>query len=191
MIQRFNDSHPLQLPAPQELKKEVDGVQKIRHTVEEAFAEFGVHKMKALDHPFNPEHHEAMFAMEMPGKASGIWEPWTTEGGGGAEVEYLGRPGYMIHDRTLRAAKVGVKKTTSLTKSELTDILKTAKTSKDADAADYLLAFVCFRCGKVFQTNYKARKTWALGLLQGSPRPPPEVAHLENEPKPTGEKALI
>lgn len=24
--------------------------------------------VQALDQPFNPEHHEAMFAMEMPGK---------------------------------------------------------------------------------------------------------------------------
>ena len=38
--------------------------------VQEAFHDFGVVKMKALDQTFNPEHHEAMFAMEMPGKES-------------------------------------------------------------------------------------------------------------------------
>ena len=86
-----------QLDESEELKKEVAGVQKIRHVVEEAFKEFGVHKMKALDQPFNPEHHEAMFAMEMPGKEPNI-------------IFHVMEPGYMIHDRTLRAAKVGVTK---------------------------------------------------------------------------------
>mmetsp|Transcript_13536 Transcript_13536/g.22332 ORF Transcript_13536/g.22332 Transcript_13536/m.22332 type:complete len:171 (-) Transcript_13536:69-581(-) len=86
-----------QLDESEELKHEVAGVQTIRHAVEEAFAEFGVHKMKALDQPFNPEHHEAMFAMEMPGKEPNI-------------IFHVMEPGYMIHDRTLRAAKVGVTK---------------------------------------------------------------------------------
>lgn len=86
-----------QLDESEELKHEVAGVQKIRHAVEEAFAEFGVHKMKALDQPFNPEHHEAMFAMEMPGKEPNI-------------IFHVMEPGYIIHDRTLRAAKVGVTK---------------------------------------------------------------------------------
>ncbi|CAE7616372.1 mge1, partial [Symbiodinium sp. CCMP2456] len=72
-------------------------VKKIRHTVEEALAKFGITKMKALDADFDPAHHEAMFAMEMPGK-----EP--------NKIFHVMEPGYMIHDRTLRAAKVGVTK---------------------------------------------------------------------------------
>lgn len=64
---------------------------------QDAFHDFGVVKMKALDQSFNPEHHEAMFAMEMPGKESNT-------------VFHVMEPGYLIHERTLRAAKVGVTK---------------------------------------------------------------------------------
>ena len=39
---------------------------------------------KALDQPFNPEHHEAMFAMEMPGKVAETW--WA----GGFAIEKWG-----------------------------------------------------------------------------------------------------
>jgi len=81
----------------EDLKQEVEGVKKIRHTVEGALAKFGITKMKALDADFDPAHHEAMFAMEMPGK-----EP--------NKIFHVMEPGYMIHDRTLRAAKVGVTK---------------------------------------------------------------------------------
>mmetsp|Transcript_56590 Transcript_56590/g.106174 ORF Transcript_56590/g.106174 Transcript_56590/m.106174 type:complete len:212 (+) Transcript_56590:61-696(+) len=81
----------------EDLRREVECVKKIRHTVEEALAKFGVTKMKALDADFDPAHHEAMFAMEMPGK-----EP--------NKIFHVMEPGYMIHERTLRAAKVGVTK---------------------------------------------------------------------------------
>eukprot|EP00440_Ansanella_granifera_P050413 gb/GFBE01054638.1/.p1 GENE.gb/GFBE01054638.1/~~gb/GFBE01054638.1/.p1 ORF type:complete len:200 (+),score=63.31 gb/GFBE01054638.1/:1-600(+) len=81
----------------EELRKEVEGVQQVRHTVEHALEKFGVTKMKALDATFDPERHEAMFAMPMPGK-----EPNT--------IFHVMEPGYMIYDRTLRAAKVGIAK---------------------------------------------------------------------------------
>lgn len=70
-------------------------VGEVRHLVEKALADFGVHKMKALDDTFNPERHEAMFAMPVPGK-----EPNT--------IIHVMEPGYMLHDRTLRAARVGI-----------------------------------------------------------------------------------
>eukprot|EP00931_Biecheleriopsis_adriatica_P114827 TRINITY_DN90722_c0_g1_i1.p2 TRINITY_DN90722_c0_g1~~TRINITY_DN90722_c0_g1_i1.p2 ORF type:complete len:236 (+),score=56.24 TRINITY_DN90722_c0_g1_i1:58-708(+) len=81
----------------EELRSEVEGVKKIRQRVEEALEKYGVSKMKALDATFDPSRHEAMFAMPMPGK-----EPNT--------VFHVMEPGYMIYDRTLRAAKVGITK---------------------------------------------------------------------------------
>ncbi|CAE8638149.1 unnamed protein product [Polarella glacialis] len=86
-----------ELDESEELRKEVEAVKKVRHTVEQALEKFGVVKMKALDDTFNPERHEAMFAMEMPGK-----EP--------NQIFHVMESGYMIHDRVLRAAKVGIAK---------------------------------------------------------------------------------
>eukprot|EP00933_Yihiella_yeosuensis_P016832 TRINITY_DN14237_c0_g1_i1.p1 TRINITY_DN14237_c0_g1~~TRINITY_DN14237_c0_g1_i1.p1 ORF type:complete len:217 (+),score=47.67 TRINITY_DN14237_c0_g1_i1:79-729(+) len=86
-----------ELDESKELRSEVEGVKQIRHSVELAFEKFGIHKMKALDDTFNPEKHEAMFAMEMPGKEASL-------------IFHVMEPGYMIHDRTLRAAKVGITK---------------------------------------------------------------------------------
>lgn len=84
-----------ELDENQELRELHAGVGRMRKAVKDALKEFGVVKMKALDQHFNPEHHEAMFAMDMPGK-----EPNT--------IFHVMEPGYMIHDRTLRAAKVGI-----------------------------------------------------------------------------------
>jgi len=36
--------------------------------------------LQALDQPFNPEHHEAMFAMEMPGKVGRVFGSGDTVG---------------------------------------------------------------------------------------------------------------
>jgi len=59
-------------------------------------AKFGVEKQVVKEgDPFNPEEHEAMFQVAMPGKEAG-------------SVLHVVRPGYRIHDRTLRATQVGV-----------------------------------------------------------------------------------
>jgi molecular chaperone GrpE len=84
-----------ELDESKDLRKEVEGVKKIRHHLELELEKFGIHKMKALDAQFDPAKHEAMFAMEMPGKEANT-------------IFHVMEPGYMIHERTLRAAKVGI-----------------------------------------------------------------------------------
>mmetsp|Transcript_116572 Transcript_116572/g.184458 ORF Transcript_116572/g.184458 Transcript_116572/m.184458 type:complete len:213 (-) Transcript_116572:214-852(-) len=86
---------PEELEQDQDLKKMHAGVTHMQKVLAEALEKFGVVEMKALDAPFNPDQHEAMFAMPMPGKDPNI-------------VFHVMEPGYMIHERTLRAAKVGV-----------------------------------------------------------------------------------
>lgn len=86
---------PEELEQDAELRKMHAGVLRLQKSMKEALGEFGVVQMEALDAPFNPDQHEAMFAMPMPGK-----EPNT--------IFHVMEPGYMIHERTLRAAKVGV-----------------------------------------------------------------------------------
>merc|ERR1712039_403505 len=83
------------LASDPELRKMRDGVVNMQKVVEDALKKFGVKEMKAEGAVFDPQQHEAMFAMEMPGK-----EPNT--------IFHVMEPGYLIHDRCLRAAKVGV-----------------------------------------------------------------------------------
>jgi len=78
-----------------ELRKMHAGVTHMQKVVREALKEYGVVEMNALDQPFNPDKHEAMFAMPMPGKDPNM-------------VFHVMESGYEIRDRTLRAAKVGV-----------------------------------------------------------------------------------
>lgn len=86
-----------ELDESEELRRDIESVKNVRHAVEEALGKFGVVKMKALDNTFDPQQHEAMFAMPMPGK-----EPNT--------IFHVMEAGYLIYDRTLRAAKVGIAK---------------------------------------------------------------------------------
>mmetsp|Transcript_17296 Transcript_17296/g.45618 ORF Transcript_17296/g.45618 Transcript_17296/m.45618 type:complete len:203 (-) Transcript_17296:161-769(-) len=78
-----------------ELKKMHTGVLQMQKVVSQALKSLGISKMEVEGATFDPQMHEAMFAMEMPGK-----DPNT--------IFHIMEPGYMIHDRCLRAAKVGV-----------------------------------------------------------------------------------
>jgi len=77
------------------LKKMQGQVKEMQQVVAGALNDFGIWKMEPMDEAFNPEQHEAMFAVPMPGKDPNL-------------VFHVVEPGYVIHDRTLRAAKVGV-----------------------------------------------------------------------------------
>ncbi len=57
----------------------------------------GIRKIAPTTGQFDPNHHEAMFEADVPGKKHG-------------EIIQLIEPGYMIHERLLRPARVGVAK---------------------------------------------------------------------------------
>mmetsp|Transcript_37766 Transcript_37766/g.100485 ORF Transcript_37766/g.100485 Transcript_37766/m.100485 type:complete len:224 (-) Transcript_37766:331-1002(-) len=78
-----------------QLRKMLAGVKHLGKTVAKALEEFGIEKMDPMDKPFDPSMHEAMFAVNMPGKEADL-------------VFHVMEPGYTIHDRCLKAAKVGV-----------------------------------------------------------------------------------
>mmetsp|Transcript_89898 Transcript_89898/g.178670 ORF Transcript_89898/g.178670 Transcript_89898/m.178670 type:complete len:229 (+) Transcript_89898:58-744(+) len=84
-----------ELAKDKELKQLHSKVVQMQELVEKAFDQFKVKRMDCQDQSFDPQLHEAMFAMPMPGK-----EPNT--------IFHILEEGYSIHDRTLRAAKVGV-----------------------------------------------------------------------------------
>lgn len=84
-----------ELANDKELRQLHSKVVQMQERVEKTFDQFNVKQMDCQDQSFDPQRHEAMFAMPMPGK-----EPNT--------IFHVLEQGYTIHDRTLRAAKVGV-----------------------------------------------------------------------------------
>ena len=61
------------------------------------FEKHGIEKIAPMDEPFNPNFHEVMFESPVPGKPAGI-------------VMQVMEPGYILNERLLRPARVGVTK---------------------------------------------------------------------------------
>ncbi len=73
------------------------GVEAIERDMLAAFGNHNIRKIEPVDEKFNPEFHQAMFEVENTGRAPGT------------VVEVI-QPGYLLHDRLLRPAMVGVAK---------------------------------------------------------------------------------
>ncbi len=75
----------------------LDGVEATERQLLQAFEKHGVARVEALGKPFDHKVHEAMFEIEDPSQPAGT-------------VLQEMAPGYMLHDRLLRPAMVGVSK---------------------------------------------------------------------------------
>ncbi len=75
----------------------IEGIEATERELLRNFERNGITKMNALDQVFDPNFHEVMFEAAVPGKT------------GGTIVQII-MDGYMIHDRLLRPAQVGVAK---------------------------------------------------------------------------------
>jgi len=73
------------------------GVEMTLRDLLNTFERTGIKRIEALDKPFDPNLHEAMFEMEDPAKPTGT-------------VVQIIQEGYTIRDRLLRPTKVGVSK---------------------------------------------------------------------------------
>ena len=73
------------------------GVEATERELLRIFENNGIKKLEPLDVPFDPNKHEVMFEGDAPNKAPGT-------------IIQLIAPGYVIHDRLLRPARVGVAK---------------------------------------------------------------------------------
>jgi len=73
------------------------GVEMVAKELLSAFERAGIKPIEALSHRFDPMRHEAMYEIEDKETPAGT-------------VAQVLEVGYMLHDRTLRAAKVGVTK---------------------------------------------------------------------------------
>ncbi len=78
----------------------ITGLEAMDSNLLKTFDKHGIKKIEPLDEPFNPNFHEVMFEAPVPGKPGGI-------------VIQVVEAGYVIADRLLRAAKVGISKADS------------------------------------------------------------------------------
>lgn len=74
-----------------------DGVAATERELLSALEKYGITKIASLDEKFDPNFHQAMFEVPDSGKPAGI-------------IVQVVQDGYMIHDRLLRPALVGIAK---------------------------------------------------------------------------------
>lgn len=75
----------------------VEGIEAMQRELNDVFDKNGIQKIEPLDEPFDANFHEVMFEAPVPGKPAGI-------------IIQVIEPGYILNDRLLRAAKVGIAK---------------------------------------------------------------------------------
>ncbi len=80
-----------------QIKNITDGIEATERELLRGFEANGIEKIEPLDQPFNPNFHEVMFEAPMPDKA------------GGTIIQVI-EPGYTLHGRILRPARVGIAK---------------------------------------------------------------------------------
>ncbi len=73
------------------------GVTMIDTEIKKTFERIGIEKLEPVDQPFDPKYHHALFELEAPDKPTGT-------------VIEVVEAGYLLHERLLREAKVGVSK---------------------------------------------------------------------------------
>ena len=102
----FTDNFDRALQAiPEEIKSQedsgmknvFDGIEAMQREILGVLERHGVKKIEPLGEAFNPNFHEVMFEAPSPEHPAGI-------------IMQVIEPGYVLHDRLLRAAKVGVSK---------------------------------------------------------------------------------
>ncbi len=94
---RALQSIPEDLRADERIAPLVTGIEATSRALMNCFEKYGIKKLEPMDEPFDPNFHEVMFETPIPGKQGGI-------------IIQLIEPGYLLHDRLLRPARVGVSK---------------------------------------------------------------------------------
>lgn len=96
-FQRALQSIPADLREDERINSLVQGIEFTEKSLLSCFEKNGIRKIEPLDELFNPNFHEVMFEAPVPGKPAGM-------------IIQLIEPGYVINDRLLRPARVGVAK---------------------------------------------------------------------------------
>lgn len=80
-----------------QLKGLSEGIEATERELIRVFEKNGIKKLEPLDEKFSPHFHEVMFETPMPGKEN-------------STIIQIIEPGYMLNDRILRPARVGIVK---------------------------------------------------------------------------------
>lgn len=89
---------------PEDLKSDgkinplIEGIEAMERALLSCFEKNGIKKIEPMDEVFNPNFHEVMFEAPIPDKPNGT-------------IIQIVEPGYLLHDRLLRPARVGLAKT--------------------------------------------------------------------------------
>lgn len=98
-FKRAIDSVPDELKSSGDdrIKNMITGLEAMQRQLLQTFEKNGIKKLEPRDEPFNPHFHEVMFEVPGTGKPAGT-------------IIQLVDAGYILHDRLLRPARVGVAK---------------------------------------------------------------------------------
>lgn len=96
-LRRAIDAVPESERQSEAIKNLMDGVEATERVMLSTFEKYGIKKIAPTEGRFDPNFHEVMFEAEAAGKQAG-------------EIIQLLEAGYVIHDRLLRPARVGVAK---------------------------------------------------------------------------------
>ncbi len=88
---------PQEIRADERIAAVVIGIEAMAKDLFSTFEKHGIQKINPIDEPFNPNYHEAIFEAPGTGKPAGT-------------VIQVIETGYIIKDRLLRPAKVGIAK---------------------------------------------------------------------------------
>ncbi|PZO77732.1 MAG: nucleotide exchange factor GrpE [Micavibrio aeruginosavorus] len=99
-FQRALAAIPEELHSDERVSGIIVGLQAMDSQLLKTFEKNGIKKIEPMDEPFNPNFHEVMFEAPIPGKPGGI-------------IIQVVEAGYVLNDRLLRAAKVGISKADS------------------------------------------------------------------------------
>jgi molecular chaperone GrpE len=96
-FQRALAAIPADMKADERISGVVAGIEAMDKEMMRVLEKHGIQKVDPLHQPFNPNFHEVMFESPGSGKAAGT-------------IIQVIEPGYVIKDRLLRPARVGVAK---------------------------------------------------------------------------------
>lgn len=96
-LRRALDAIPDDLKQNDQINNLIEGIEATERELLRTFEKNGLVKIDPIDQIFDPNFHEVMFEAPMPGKAPGT-------------IIQVMETGYLLHDRLIRPARVGVAK---------------------------------------------------------------------------------
>lgn len=111
-LRRALEAVPADLATDERVKPLLQGIEATERELLKSFEKSGIRKIEPVNEIFNPNFHEVMFEAPGTGKAPGT-------------IIQVIEPGYVLNDRLLRPARVGVAKNDGQSSDPASHILDT------------------------------------------------------------------